>query len=49
MASNSIEFSINIGGTAYQGIAKISEAKDERHIPFSMTLISDYVETLEFV
>ena len=25
------------------------EAKDERHIPFSMTLISDYVETLEFV
>lgn len=25
------------------------EAKDERHIPFSMTLISDYVETLEFI
>lgn len=37
MANSSVEFSISIDGTAYQGIAKISEA------------ISDYVETLEFI
>ena len=37
MASNSIEFSINIDGTAYQGIAKISEAMNDLNVKVNKT------------
>ncbi|MBO7337288.1 MAG: hypothetical protein ILP23_06490 [Paludibacteraceae bacterium] len=37
MASNSIEFSINIDGTAYQGIAKISEVMNDLNVKVNKT------------
>lgn len=37
MARNSIEFSINIDGTAYQGIAKISEAMNDLNVKVNKT------------
>jgi len=37
MASNSVKFNIEIGGTAYTGIAQLSEAMDDLNVKVNKT------------
>ncbi len=37
MASNSVKFNIEIGGTAYTGVAQLSEAMDDLSVKVNKT------------